>query len=37
MYIFQNYMKKWFKLFTFLPYEEITPFHPSLAYPEWKK
>lgn len=36
-YILQNYIKKWFKLKTFLPYEEITPFHPPETYPEWKK
>lgn len=37
VYIFQDYIKKWFKLKSFLPYEEITPFYPSAAYPEWKK
>jgi hypothetical protein len=37
MYIFQAFMKRWFKLKSFLPYEEITPFFPSWAYPEWKK
>lgn len=36
-YILQAFMKKWFKLKSFLPYEEITQFHPSFAYPEWKK
>jgi len=37
MYILQAFMKKWFKLRSFLPYEEITPFFPSWAYPDWKK
>jgi hypothetical protein len=37
VYILQDYMKRWFKLKSFLPYEEITPFYPSQAYPEWKK
>ncbi len=36
-YTFQAYVKKWFKLKSFLPYEEITPFYPSRAYPKWKK
>ena len=36
-YILENYIKKWFKLKTFLPYEEITPFHPPMTYPEWRK
>lgn len=36
-YIFQAYLKKWFKIKSFLPYEEITQFHPSNAYPAWKK
>jgi len=36
-YILQNFIKKWFKLKTFLPFEEVTPFYPSYAYPEWKK
>ncbi|MBW2966111.1 hypothetical protein KY342_03330 [Candidatus Woesearchaeota archaeon] len=37
MYTFQAYVKRWFKLRSFLPYEEITPFFPSWAYPAWKK
>ena len=37
MYVLQAYIKKWFKLKRFLPYEEVTQFHPSWAYPEWKK
>jgi len=37
MYLLQAYMKRWFKLRSFLPYEEITPFFPSWAYPAWKK
>ncbi|MEE9525465.1 MAG: hypothetical protein V3V78_02555 [Candidatus Woesearchaeota archaeon] len=36
-YTLQAYMKKWFKLKSFLPYEEITPFYPSHAFPKWKK
>jgi len=36
-YTLQAFMKKWFKLKSFLPYEEITPFYPSYAYPKWKK
>ena len=36
-YTLQAYMKKWFKLKSFLPYEEITPYFPSRAYPKWKK
>ena len=35
-YTLQAYMKKWFKLKSFLPYEEITPFYPSHAFPKWK-
>lgn len=37
IYIFQSYIKKWFKLKSFLPYEEIVPFYPSWAYPEWRR
>jgi hypothetical protein len=37
MYTLQAYMKRWFKMRSFLPYEEITPFFPSRAYPEWRK
>ena len=37
MYILQAYLKKWMKLKSFLPYEEITTFHPSQSYPEWQK
>jgi len=36
-YILQAFMKKWFKLKSFLPSEEITPFFPSKAYPAWRK
>lgn len=36
-YVFQAYIKKWFKLKSFLPFEEIEGFYPSWAYPEWKK
>jgi hypothetical protein len=37
IYTLQAYMKRWFKMKSFLPYEEITPFFPSRTYPEWKK
>lgn len=36
-YVFQNYIKHWFKLKSFLPHEEIKPFHPSYAFPTYKK
>ena len=36
-YTFQAYVKKWFKINSFLPYEEITPFYPERTYPKWKK
>ncbi len=36
-YILQAFMKKWFKLKSFLPSEEITPFFPSKTYPAWRK
>ena len=36
-YTLQAWIKKWFKLKSFLPYEEITPFHPPRAHPAWKK
>ena len=35
--IFQAYIKRWFKLKSFLPFEEITPFFTPFVYPEWKK
>lgn len=31
-YILQNYIKQWFKLKRYLPYEEVEPFYPSGAY-----
>lgn len=37
VYILQAYIKKWMKLKSFLPFEEITTFHPSSAYPSWQK
>jgi hypothetical protein len=37
VYTLHAFMKRWFKLKSFLPYEEITPFFPSAAYPKWKK
>ena len=36
-YVFQNYLKQWFKLRRFLPYEEVEPFIPSQAYPTYMK
>lgn len=37
VYILQAFIKKWMKLKSFLPSEEITPFFKSAAYPEWRK
>lgn len=37
VYTMQAYLKKWMKIKSYLPYEEITPFRPSWAFPEWKK
>jgi hypothetical protein len=37
VYTMAAFIKKWFKLRSFLPYEEVEPFHPSQAYPAWKK
>ena len=34
-YILQNFIKHWFKLKRFLPYEEIEQFFPSEAYPTY--
>jgi hypothetical protein len=36
-YIFQDFIKRWFKIRRFLPFEEITPFHTPFTYPTWKK
>lgn len=36
-YIFQDFIKRWFKIKSFLPYEEITPFFHPYSYPTWKK
>ena len=36
-YNLNSYVKRWMKLKRFLPYEEVTLFHPSKAYPTWKK
>lgn len=36
-YILQSFMKRWFQLKRFLPYEEVQLFHPSKAFPGWKK
>lgn len=35
-YVLQAFIKKWFKLKRFLPFEETPMFHPSKAYPAWK-
>jgi hypothetical protein len=32
-YILQAFIKKWFKLKSFLPFEEVSQFYPSKAYP----
>lgn len=37
VYGLQNYIKQWFKLKRYLPYEEIKGFHPSHAYPSHQK
>ncbi|MFH1395928.1 MAG: hypothetical protein ABIG93_00880 [archaeon] len=37
IYIFQNFIKQWFKLKRFLPYEEIKSFSPSYAWPSHQK
>ena len=31
-YILQNFIKQWFKLKRYLPYEEVEPFYPSHAF-----
>lgn len=36
-YILQNYIKQWFKLKRFLPYEEVEPFPPSGAFPTYTR
>ena len=36
-YIMQNFMKQWFKLKRYLPYEESKSFFPSYAWPSHKK
>ena len=33
MYLLQNFIKQWFKLKRYQPYEETKSFHPSHAYP----
>jgi len=37
VYTMQAFMKKWFKLKSFLPYEEVPAFHPPKTYPSWKQ
>ncbi len=36
-YEMQNWIKRWFKLKRYLPYEEIKSFHPSYAWPSHKR
>lgn len=36
-YILQNFIKQWFKLKRYLPYEEVELFYPSEAYPTYTK
>jgi len=36
-YVLQNFIKQWFKLKRYLPYEETKPFFPSVAYPSHLK
>jgi hypothetical protein len=36
VYELQNWIKRWFKLKRFLPYEETKTFHPSYAWPSHK-
>ncbi len=33
VYVFQNFIKQWFKLKRYLPYEETKSFYPSSAWP----
>lgn len=35
IYVLQNFMKHWFKIKRFLPYEEVQIFHPSMAFPSY--
>lgn len=37
MYMLQNFMKQWFKIRRYLPYEENKSFYPSFAYPSHLK
>jgi len=37
VYSFQNYIKQWFKLKRYLPYDEARNFFPSVAYPSHLK
>jgi len=37
MYVLQNFIKQWFKLKRYLPYEEVRSFHPSFAWPSHHK
>jgi len=35
-YILNSFIKRWFKINRFLPFEEVPLFHPSGTYPAWK-
>ncbi len=37
MYVLQNFIKQWFKMKRYLPYEETRSFWPSTAYPSHQK
>ncbi len=37
IYVLQNFIKQWFKLKRYLPYEEAKTFHPSQAWPSHLK
>ena len=37
VYVLQNFLKQWFKLKRYLPYEEVKSFYPSTAYPSHLK
>ena len=37
IYVLQNFIKQWFKLKRYLPYEEAKSFHPSQAWPSHLK
>jgi hypothetical protein len=37
IYVLQNFLKQWFRLKRYLPYEEVKSFHPSFAWPSHQK